>query len=260
MPQPLDSKGESLRQQGVLNPHPQKVADPLFRDSEFFDPRDLVQVKYEMLRRVRVEGASVTEVTQAFGFSRPVFYQAQALYHRAGLPGLIPQRPGPRQAHKLSDLMVDFLLQHRLRDPLLRAHRALGVGSRAVRHRGPSPQHRTCPGAQTKKSPTMIPDAPRDQVPILPDQLWTTRYEEMRERAMAKSSSIDHAYGYALLIRRGLVAWMRAWPRPAPEPPAIGSPAPAAAGAHGPLASPPVSRLSVGQHDPLPRHPNGGSP
>ena len=56
MPEPLDSKGESLRQQGVLNPHPQKVADPLFHGSEFFDPRDLVQVKYEMLRRVQVEG------------------------------------------------------------------------------------------------------------------------------------------------------------------------------------------------------------
>ncbi len=121
MPQPLDSKGESLRQQGALNPHPEKVADPLFVGGEFFDPRDLVQVKYEMLRRVRVERASVTEVTQAFGFSRPVFYQAQALYHRAGLPGLIPRRTGPRQAHKLSDLVVDFLLQHRLRDPVLRA-------------------------------------------------------------------------------------------------------------------------------------------
>ncbi len=96
MPQPPDSKGEALRQQGVLNPHSQKVADSLFLHSEFFDPRDLVQVKYEMLRRVRVEGASVTEVTQAFGFSRPVFYQAQVLYHRASLPGLIPQRPGPR--------------------------------------------------------------------------------------------------------------------------------------------------------------------
>ena len=84
MPQPLDSKAESLRQQGVLNPHPQNVADPWFLRGEFFDPRDLVQVKYEMLRRVRVEGSSVTAVTQAFGFSRPIFYQAQALYHRAG--------------------------------------------------------------------------------------------------------------------------------------------------------------------------------
>jgi transposase len=121
MPLPLDSKAESLHQQGVLNPHPKKVADPLFLRGEFFDPRDLVQVKYEMLRRVQIEGASITEATQAFGFSRPVFYQAQSLYYRAGLPGLIPQRPGPRHAHKLSDLIVDFLLQHRLRDPSLRA-------------------------------------------------------------------------------------------------------------------------------------------
>jgi hypothetical protein len=65
----------------------------------------------------------------------------------------------------------------------------------------------------------MIPDAPRDRVPVLPDELWTTRYEEMRKRAMAKSCSIDHSYGYALLNRRGLVAWMKAWPRPAQEPP-----------------------------------------
>jgi transposase len=120
MPQPLDPKGESLRQQGVLNPRPQKVADPLFQGSEFFDPRDLVQVRYEMLRRARVEGSPVTEVAQAFGVSRPVFYQAQVLYHRGGLPGLIPHRPGPRHAHKLSDPVVDFLFQQQLRDPAIR--------------------------------------------------------------------------------------------------------------------------------------------
>ena len=65
----------------------------------------------------------------------------------------------------------------------------------------------------------MIPDAARDQVLILPDQLWTTRYEEMRTRAMTQSGSIDNSCGYALLIRRGLVAWMKAWPGPAREPP-----------------------------------------
>jgi hypothetical protein len=121
MPESLDPKGESLRRQGVLNPRPQKVTDPLFCRSEFFDPRDLVQVKYEMLRRVQVEGAPITEAVRAFGFSRPVFYQAQTLYHGAGLPGLIPQRPGPRHAHKLSDTIIDFLLQYQLRDPMLRA-------------------------------------------------------------------------------------------------------------------------------------------
>jgi hypothetical protein len=65
----------------------------------------------------------------------------------------------------------------------------------------------------------MIPDVPRDQVPVLPDELWTTRYEEMRRRAMARSGSTNNAYGYAVLIRRGLTAWMKAWPRPAQEPP-----------------------------------------
>ena len=124
MPESLDSKGESLRHHGALNPHPEKVADPLFQGGEFFDPRDLVQVRYEMLRRVQVDGAPITEVAQEFGVSRPVFYQARTLYHGGGLPGLIPQRPGPRHAHKLSDTVVDFLLQQQLRDPMIRAPRS----------------------------------------------------------------------------------------------------------------------------------------
>jgi hypothetical protein len=32
----------------------QYIQDPSFIDSEFFDPRDLIQVRYEMLRRVRM--------------------------------------------------------------------------------------------------------------------------------------------------------------------------------------------------------------
>ena len=49
---PADGKTESLKKYGALNPHPQKVVETAFSDSaiEFFDPRDLVQVKYEMLR------------------------------------------------------------------------------------------------------------------------------------------------------------------------------------------------------------------
>jgi transposase len=116
-----DAKRQALRQQGVLHVHPQDVTDPLFHTHEFFDPRDLVQVKYEMLRRVQVEGLSITAAAAAFGFSRPAFYQAQAAYQRHGLPGLLPQRPGPRRAHKLSAEVVDFVLQHRAKNPALRA-------------------------------------------------------------------------------------------------------------------------------------------
>lgn len=116
-----DAKSEALRQHGVLHARPQDVTDPLFHTHAFFDPRDLVQVKYEMLRRVHIEGLSITAAAAAFGFSRPVFYQAQAAYQRHGLPGLIPQRPGPRRAHKLSDEVLDFVSQHLAQNPALGA-------------------------------------------------------------------------------------------------------------------------------------------
>src|ERR1700686_1311747 len=92
---------QALRAQGATHPHPKTVTDPLFRDSAFFDPNDLVQVKYEMLRSVQKEGRAVVERAQAFGLSRPVFYVTQALFQREGLPGLLPRKRGPKRPHKL---------------------------------------------------------------------------------------------------------------------------------------------------------------
>jgi len=110
MPRPKpDHKVHALRQQGCLHPHPEKVSDELFTTSDFFDPRDLLQVKYEMLRRVRIDGHTVSQSASNFGLSRPSFYQAQALYEEGGLPGLLPKKPGPRRAHKLSDEVVEAL-------------------------------------------------------------------------------------------------------------------------------------------------------
>jgi transposase len=115
-----DSKLEALRQHGALNPRPGEVTDPLFATDSFFDPRDLVQVKYEMLRRVLTEGKSVTEAAAAFGFSRPSFYQAQSAFGQDGLAGLIPQKRGPKQAHKLTQEVLTFISEARQRDPLVR--------------------------------------------------------------------------------------------------------------------------------------------
>jgi transposase len=116
-----DAKSEALREHGSFNPRLQKVHDELFQQSEFFDPRDLVQVKYEMLRRVRVDDISVTRASAAFGVSRPTYYQAQAALDRGGIPALVSKRPGPRQAHKLSDAVLQFIDEQRLRDKTLRA-------------------------------------------------------------------------------------------------------------------------------------------
>ncbi len=108
-----DPKIERLRRLGMLNPHPQNVQAPWFRSGEFFDPHDLIQTKYEMLRHVQVEGASKAEAASLFGMSRPTFYQAETAFARDGLAGLLPKQRGPKGAHKLTaDVMA--LIDQRL--------------------------------------------------------------------------------------------------------------------------------------------------
>ena len=98
-----DPKEAALAGARCLNPHPEKVTDPEFLSSEFFDARDAVQVKYEMVRKVKADGAPVTETAAAFGYSRQAYYEAAAALERSGLEGLVPARPGPRGAHKLTE-------------------------------------------------------------------------------------------------------------------------------------------------------------
>lgn len=119
---PSDDKLAALRSQHAANPRPDTVTDPAFTtDDPFFDARDIVQVKYEMLRRVQRDGQSVSQAARAFGFSRPSFYQAQAVLAQQGLPGLLPQRPGPKRAHKLTASVVAVLQQAVTDDPSIRA-------------------------------------------------------------------------------------------------------------------------------------------
>ena len=118
---PEDPKAAALREARALNPRPEAVTDEAFLAEEFLDARDLVQVKYEMVRRVRAEGQPVSAAATAFGFSRPSWYAAAEALERDGLPGLLAQRPGPRRAHKLTAEIVDFLEQARADDPALRA-------------------------------------------------------------------------------------------------------------------------------------------
>ncbi|HSH80253.1 MAG TPA: hypothetical protein VLA19_17130 [Herpetosiphonaceae bacterium] len=94
-----DPKVAALRTTRTLNPRPDAVRDPAFTHGDpFFDARDLLQVKYEMLRRVLVDGHPVTATAAAFGFSRPSFYAA----------------------HKLTPEVVTFLVEQHAQQPSLR--------------------------------------------------------------------------------------------------------------------------------------------
>lgn len=112
-----DLKRQALQQQGTWNPRAQEVADEWFHKDPFFDPRDLLQVKYEMLRRVRDEGQSITKAATSFGFSRPSFYQAQEAFQQQGLAGLVPRKRGPKQAHKLTGEVLAFITAERQKEP-----------------------------------------------------------------------------------------------------------------------------------------------
>jgi len=107
-----DQKEQHLRKYGAFYSDAESVSDPLFDQSDFFDPRDLVLVKYEMLRRVRVDGISVVDAVKQFGFSRAGYYKTLTAFQNQGLIGLIPARSGPRHAHKLNENVLEFIDKH----------------------------------------------------------------------------------------------------------------------------------------------------
>jgi transposase len=106
-PQTSDLKEKALRESGALNTHP--VSDALFSGSDFFDSRDLVQVKYEMLRKVHKDGQPISDAAASFGFSRPAYYKTSADFQREGITGLLPRKRGPRGGHKLTKNVLAFI-------------------------------------------------------------------------------------------------------------------------------------------------------
>jgi transposase len=95
-------KIEALRSSGALNRHPEKVRHSLFAQHDFFDPHDLVQLKYETVRAVELDGHPIAQAALDFGLSRPTIYEAQQKLRQAGVEGLLPQKRGPKKARKLT--------------------------------------------------------------------------------------------------------------------------------------------------------------
>ena len=114
------AKIERLQEQGVLHRRAEDVTDELFRDCDFLDPHDLLQVKYEMLRRVRIDQCSVSTAAQTFGLSRVSYYEIQTAWERDGLAGLLPKKRGPHGGHKLTDEIVLYLMAQHTANPSLK--------------------------------------------------------------------------------------------------------------------------------------------
>ena len=102
----------ALTDAGLLHPSPEAVTSALFTASgDFFLPVDKVQVKYEMLRAHAVDGVSATEAAAGHGYSRAAFYLVAGAFERAGMTGLLDERPGRRGPVKITPEILEFLAQ-----------------------------------------------------------------------------------------------------------------------------------------------------
>lgn len=115
-----ETKAKVLLEHSTLNPHPERVSDLLFQTYVFFDPCDLVQVKYEMLRRIMVEDQPVGTTAATFGFSRMTLHHLRKRFETEGMAGLLPRNKGPRRAHKLTEEVLDLVIQTLEAEPDLR--------------------------------------------------------------------------------------------------------------------------------------------
>jgi transposase len=111
------AKIETLKSNGSYNRHASAVTSPLFMGNTHFDPYDLVQVKYEMLRAVMCDEMTITEASRQFGFSRAAYYKIEKSFDVAGVNGLFLQKTGPKAAVKATDEILQFADELREHDP-----------------------------------------------------------------------------------------------------------------------------------------------
>ena len=131
-------KLQALRRNGTLNRRADRVGHPLFAQSDFFDARDLVQLKYETLRALEKEDRSLAQAAAEFGLSRPTIYQAKARFQAHGMEGLLPSKRGPKHPHKLTEEVSQHLRDLLAKEPDLSA----GELARRLRQRFKVKLHR----------------------------------------------------------------------------------------------------------------------
>jgi hypothetical protein len=121
MPTNPPAKRQALQTSGTFNARAAQVRHPLFQQSSFFDPEDLLQLKYETLRAVEIDHCPLAQAARDFGLSRPTIYEAQTQFAQQGLEGLLPRKRGPKAAHKLTEEILRYFQEQMAAQPELQA-------------------------------------------------------------------------------------------------------------------------------------------
>ena len=134
-------KQDILVENGTFNRNHAKVTEHRFIDDDFYDPQDLAQVKYEMLRTVRESERSIEETAGRFGFSRSGFYKTKSAFESEGLSAFVSNKTGPQDAWKLTKEYRRFIDGYLLENPgasseeiatILKVERGLDISKRTV--------------------------------------------------------------------------------------------------------------------------------
>ena len=104
------SRLEALELAGLVHPRAGDVTAELFCSGDaFFLAADKVQVKYEMLRSVAVEGATIVAAAASHGYSRAEYYLVAAAFADRGMAGLVDGQRGRKGPTKVSAEIAAFL-------------------------------------------------------------------------------------------------------------------------------------------------------
>jgi len=98
----MSSKDANMKRNGSFNKNYANVSASIFEASPFFDKRDIVQVKYEMVRAASRGEGSIYEIAAAHGFSRKSYYQTSKAFESGGLCALVPKKTGPKGPTKIN--------------------------------------------------------------------------------------------------------------------------------------------------------------
>jgi hypothetical protein len=110
------SKSQFLKKEKLINLRPERVIHPLFQKTEFFDPLDLPQVRYELLRSARSEELSIAGACRQFGFSREYFYQLDRTFMERGFVSILGSPMGRRPIIALNQEIVNFIIQRKIQN------------------------------------------------------------------------------------------------------------------------------------------------
>lgn len=111
------NKKEILLTNGTFNKNHAKVTKANFRNGGFYDPMDIVQVRYEMIRDADVSTGTIEQVSNEYGYSRASYYHIRDNFENGGMAALIPDKTGPREPRKFTDEIQEYVNDYIGRNP-----------------------------------------------------------------------------------------------------------------------------------------------